>query len=65
MKIPAIVSKHGLIFKLLLIDLKLSDCIQLNDAAGKDIKLMESGLITKEFDRRITTQPKLYYLDEN
>jgi hypothetical protein len=36
-----------------------------NDAAGKDIKLMESGLITKEFDRRITTQPKLYYLDEN
>ena len=36
-----------------------------NDASGKEIKLMEAGSITKDFDRRITIVPNLFNLDEN
>jgi hypothetical protein len=36
-----------------------------NDAEGKDIKMMESGLISKNFDQRITQFDDLYNLDEN
>jgi len=36
-----------------------------NDVNGKEIKLIEGGLITKDFDSRITVQDKLYLLDEN
>jgi hypothetical protein len=36
-----------------------------NDAEGKDIKMMESGLISKSFDQRITQVDKVYNLDEN